>query len=73
MVSVGNRAPTIGIKLNNGTKNVNALSNIKNDNPTIMPKNRLRPNPPLRALLKTNGMAKININMVAKGFTSLDQ
>ena len=67
MVNVGSKAPTIGIKLNRGTKNVNALSKIKNDKPTIIPRNRLRPNPPPLEFLKTNGIAKINIKMVAKG------
>ena len=73
MSAVGKTAPNNGDKLNNGTKKINARSSIKNDKPTMTPKNKLRPKPPLLALLKTNGIARINIKAVAKGFISFDQ
>ena len=73
MSAVGNTAPNKGDKLNKGTKKVNARSNIKNDKPTMIPKNKLRPKPPLLALLNTKGIARINIKAVAMGFINFDQ
>ena len=66
-------APNNGEILKSGTKNTNALFNIKNPRPTIIPRNKLLPIPPLRISLNTNGTAKMSITAVAKGVTIFDQ